>query len=66
MPAIIAHLPIPNRLLLQLADLDEFPYKEVADHLQIPLGTVMSRPSRARCLLRRHYCSPKWTKKRVK
>ena len=60
-PAIIAHLPIPYRLVLQLADLDELSYKEVADDLQIPLGTV-----RARCLLRRHYCSPKRAKKRVK
>lgn len=50
-PAIIAHLPIFYRLALQLADLDELSYKEVADDLQMPLGTV-----RARCLLRRHYC----------
>ncbi|MCX6605442.1 MAG: hypothetical protein NTV52_17860 [Acidobacteria bacterium] len=55
----LAQLPAPYRQVLQLADLDELSYKEVADLLQIPLGTVMSRLSRARGLLRRYYFPPK-------
>ncbi len=35
-----------------LADVEEFSYKEVADLLQIPIGTVMSRLHRGRRLLR--------------
>ncbi len=58
----LAQLPIAYRQVLQLADLEELTYKEVADHLQIPLGTVMSRLSRARGLLRRYYFPPKRVK----
>ena len=62
LPRALAQLPIAYRQVLQPADLDELTYKEVADHLQIPLGTVMSRLSRARGLLRRCYFPPKRVK----
>jgi len=35
-----------------MADVEEFSYKEIADTLNLALGTVMSRLSRGRRLLR--------------
>ncbi len=46
-------LPDHYRSVVLLADVQEFDYKEVADILEIPIGTVMSRLSRARMLLRK-------------
>jgi RNA polymerase sigma-70 factor (ECF subfamily) len=45
-------VPQNYRDVLLLADVQEFSYKEVADTLNIPLGTVMSRLSRGRAILR--------------
>jgi RNA polymerase sigma-70 factor, ECF subfamily len=44
-------LPIDFRMVVILADLQEFTYKEIADILDIPVGTVMSRLFRGRRLL---------------
>jgi len=46
-------LPPEFREVVVLADVQEFSYKETAEALVIPLGTVMSRLSRGRKLLRR-------------
>ena len=46
-------VPDDFREIVLLADVQEFSYKEIADTLKLPLGTVMSRLSRARKLLRR-------------
>jgi RNA polymerase sigma-70 factor (ECF subfamily) len=41
-------LPEDYRLVVTLADLEGFSYKEIAEILEIPLGTVMSRLYRGR------------------
>lgn len=48
----VAELPVGQREVLTLVDLEEFSYAQVAGILDIPLGTVMSRLSRARIALR--------------
>jgi RNA polymerase sigma-70 factor (ECF subfamily) len=49
--AALAALPEDFRLVVELVDLQDFSYREVADILEIPLGTVMSRLYRGRRLL---------------
>jgi RNA polymerase sigma-70 factor (ECF subfamily) len=44
----VAQLPDGQRQVLTLVDLEEFSYSEVAEILEIPIGTVMSRLCRAR------------------
>lgn len=51
--AALEKIPVGYREVILLADVQEFPYREVADILEIPIGTVMSRLSRARGLLRK-------------
>ncbi len=41
-------LPIDFRMVVILADVQEFTYKEIADILDVPVGTVMSRLFRGR------------------
>jgi RNA polymerase sigma-70 factor (ECF subfamily) len=48
----IAELPLHFREILLLCDVEEMSYKEIADALSLPIGTVMSRLSRARKALR--------------
>lgn len=46
-------LPARYRSVVLLADVHEFDYKETAAILEIPIGTVMSRLSRARARLKK-------------
>jgi RNA polymerase sigma-70 factor, ECF subfamily len=48
----LAKVAVEFREIVLLADVEEFSYKEIAETLRIPLGTVMSRLSRGRKLLR--------------
>src|SRR5207302_8961416 len=50
----IDQLPIDFRLVVILADLQEFSYKEIAEILECPVGTVMSRLFRGRKLLQKN------------
>lgn len=58
----LRHLKADDALLILLHDLQEFPYGEVAQVLDIPLGTVKSRLHRARKALRKRL-APYFTEK---
>lgn len=49
----LAALPEHHRVVVLLADLDEFNYAEIADILGVPIGTVRSRLARARSALQK-------------
>ena len=52
MQSAIDELPVHFREILLLCDVEEMSYQEIAETLSIPIGTVMSRLSRARKSLR--------------
>jgi RNA polymerase sigma-70 factor, ECF subfamily len=47
----IDDLPVASREILLLCEVEEMSYREIAEALSIPVGTVMSRLSRARKML---------------
>lgn len=49
--AAIAELPLPFREILVFRDINGLSYREIAELLSVPVGTVMSRLSRARARL---------------
>ena len=48
----LARIPAPFQEVIVLCDVEELTYKEIAEALSIPIGTVMSRLHRGRALLR--------------
>ncbi len=51
----IAGLPLGQRQVVTLVDIEECGYAEVAAILAVPVGTVMSRLARARQALKQHF-----------
>src|SRR5204862_2827363 len=49
----LAAVPAEFRLAVVLADLEDFSYKEIAEIMECPAGTVMSRLYRGRKILQR-------------
>jgi CTP:molybdopterin cytidylyltransferase MocA len=52
---IVAQLPTEFREVLLLREVEDLSYREIATVTGLPVGTVMSRLSRARALLRRDW-----------
>lgn len=50
---ILRNLPETFREVLVLREIEELSYREIADVLQTPIGTVMSRLARGRALLQK-------------
>lgn len=50
--AAMLALPEPNRIAIYLADIEGFAYREIAEIMDTPIGTVMSRINRGRAQLR--------------
>jgi RNA polymerase sigma-70 factor (ECF subfamily) len=49
----LAALPEHYRIVVVLADIEGLKYGEIAETLDVPIGTVRSRLARARCALQR-------------
>jgi RNA polymerase sigma-70 factor (ECF subfamily) len=58
MRRLIANLPEPFRETLVLREIEELSYRDIAEVVGAPVGTVMSRLARARTMLREAWLSP--------
>lgn len=54
----LAALPAAYKSVIYLADVEDYRYAEIADILDIPIGTVMSRAHRGRAMLRAKLTPP--------
>lgn len=52
--AALEEIPVDFRMVVLLADLQDFAYKEIAEIMDCPIGTVMSRLYRGRRMLQAH------------
>jgi RNA polymerase sigma-70 factor, ECF subfamily len=53
---LLAALPVQFREVLVLRDIEDLSYREIAQVLDTPIGTVMSRLARGRSMLRAAWC----------
>jgi RNA polymerase sigma-70 factor (ECF subfamily) len=53
----LQRMPVQYQEVILLSDIEEMTYKEIAQTLGLPLGTVMSRLHRGRALLRMELAS---------
>ena len=51
---LLCELPLPQRIAVVMRDIEGLSYEEIAESLQISLGTVKSRIARGREALKRH------------
>lgn len=58
MEAAFENLPEVYRIVVMLADVEELSYQEIAEALDVPLGTVTSRLNRGRRQLRQALAGP--------
>jgi RNA polymerase sigma-70 factor (ECF subfamily) len=49
---LVAQLPRPFREAIVMREINNLSYREIAEVVGVPVGTVMSRLARARCMLR--------------
>ena len=56
---LVAELPEPFREAIVLREINELSYREIADVVGVPVGTVMSRLARARSMLRKAWIAEK-------
>jgi RNA polymerase sigma-70 factor (ECF subfamily) len=52
---LLGRVPVDFRTCVILKDLEELSYEEISSHLKIPVGTVRSRISRGREMLKKLY-----------
>ena len=62
----ISQLAFKHRQVVTLIDIESFTYAEVAEIIDVPLGTIMSRLNRARQSLRHTLNSPENNSKETK
>jgi RNA polymerase sigma-70 factor (ECF subfamily) len=58
---LVAELPEQFREAIVLREINDLPYRDIADVIGIPVGTVMSRLARARSMLRKAWIAEEGT-----
>jgi RNA polymerase sigma-70 factor (ECF subfamily) len=56
----LGRLPTEFREVLVLREIEDLPYREIAEVLGVPIGTVMSRLARARQMMRKALSRDAW------
>jgi RNA polymerase sigma-70 factor (ECF subfamily) len=62
--ALVETLPEPFREVLVLREMNDLSYQQIAEVIEVPIGTVMSRLARARLLIKRGWLAHQAEEKR--